>query len=47
MLFMHKNKKIVLKEDFTPKKTLKTPYEPDDLIGHAAGTGPTSIVTHD
>ena len=38
---------MVMKGDSTLKKTLKTPYGPDDLLGNAAGTGPMSIVTHD
>ena len=42
---MHKKKNSIEKGLHT-KKTLKTPYEPDDFIGHAAGTGPMSIVTH-
>ena len=40
-------RKIVMKGDSTLKKTLKTPYGPDDLLGNATGTGPMSIVPHD
>merc|ERR1712215_160028 len=38
---------VVLKGDSTLKKTLKTLYGPDDLLGTAASTDPMSIVTCD
>merc|ERR1712243_140354 len=39
--------KMVMKGDSTLKKTLKTLYGPDDLLGTAASTDPMSIVTCD
>merc|ERR1711973_90225 len=39
--------KMIMKGDSTLKKTLKTLYGPDDLLGTAASTDPMSIVTCD
>ena len=36
-----------MKRDSTLKKTLKTPYGPDDLLETAANTDPMSIVNCD